>query len=295
MLTGIRILFLGGDARQLEVIRKCVEMDASVSAAGFDKWETPLPEVSLVELSAERLGSVEVLVLPTGGCDEEGNMNAPLSSKPLQLLNEHLAALPPDCIVYTGMAKSYLRSLCVGHSLKLIELLARDDVAIYNSIPTAEGALVMAIQNTDFTIHGSTSMVLGMGRTGFTMARVLQGLGATVRVGVRKQEQYARAEEMGWKPFMTGELLDHVDDVDLIFNTIPSMILTAQILSRLPWQCVIIDLASAPGGCDFRYAEKRGIKAMLAPGLPGLVAPRSAGMIMANALLQSISDEIILR
>lgn len=43
MLTGVRIVFLGGDARQLEVIRKCVELDATVSAAGFDKWEAPCP------------------------------------------------------------------------------------------------------------------------------------------------------------------------------------------------------------------------------------------------------------
>ncbi|CAM4259604.1 dipicolinate synthase subunit DpsA [Paenibacillus typhae] len=293
MLTGIRIVFLGGDARQLEVIRKCVEMDAVVSAAGFEKWEAPSPGVNLEQLSPELLGNADVLVLPTVGCDEEGNINALFSSGRLQLLEEHAAALPEGCTVYTGMAKGYLRSLCARHKLKLIELLNRDDVAIYNSIPTAEGALVMAIQNTDFTIHGSTSMVLGMGRTGFTMARALQGLGSTVKVGVRKQDHYARAEEMGWKPFMTGELLTQVGDTDLIFNTIPSMIITAQILSRVPKSSVIIDLASAPGGCDFRYAEKRGIKAMLAPGLPGIVAPKSAGMIMGNALVQSISEEIL--
>ncbi|MEK5237950.1 dipicolinate synthase subunit DpsA [Paenibacillus sp. FSL L8-0470] len=295
MLTGIRIVFLGGDARQIEVIRKCVEMDATVSAAGFDKWESPSPGVNLAELSAELLGNADVLVLPTVGCDDEGNINALFSSHRLQLLDEHIAAMPSRSTVYTGMAKSYLRSLCARHSLKLVELLNRDDVAIYNSIPTAEGALVMAIQNTDFTIHGSTSMVLGMGRTGFTMARALQGLGSSVKVGVRRQEHYARAEEMGWKPFMTGELLLHVPDVDLIFNTIPSMIITAQVLSRLQRHCVIIDLASAPGGCDFRYAEKRGIKAMLAPGLPGIVAPKSAGIIMGSALVQSISDETTIR
>ncbi|MBW4083299.1 dipicolinate synthase subunit DpsA [Paenibacillus sp. S150] len=295
MLTGIRIVFLGGDARQIEVIRKCVEMDATVSAAGFDKWDAPSPGVSLEQMSSELLSRADVLVLPTVGCDDEGNITALMSNERLQLLEEHIAALPPSCTVYTGMAKSYLRGLCARHSLKLVELLSRDDVAIYNSIPTAEGALVMAIQNTDFTIHGSTSMVLGMGRTGFTMARVLQGLGAGVKVGVRKQEHFARAEEMGWKPFMTGELLAHAPDVDLIFNTIPSMIITAQVLSRLPKHCVIIDLASAPGGCDFRYAEKRGIKAMLAPGLPGIVAPKSAGIIMANALVQSISDETLNR
>lgn len=291
MLTGIRIVFLGGDARQLEVIRKCVEMDATVSAAGFEKWEAPSPGVTLAQLSPELLGSADVLVLPTVGCDEEGNINALFSSGRLQLLDEHAAALPPGSTVYTGIAKSYLRGLCAKYSLKLVELLNRDDVAIYNSIPTAEGALVMAIQNTDFTIHGSTSMVLGMGRTGFTMARALQGLGSTVKVGVRKQEHYARAEEMGWKPFMTGELLHQVTDTDLIFNTIPGMIITAQVLSRIPKGCVIIDLASAPGGCDFRYAEKRGIKAILAPGLPGIVAPKSAGMIMGSALVQSISEE----
>ncbi|WP_310829056.1 dipicolinate synthase subunit DpsA [Paenibacillus pedocola] len=293
MLTGIRIVFLGGDARQLEVIRKCVEMDATVSAAGFEKWEAPSPGVNLAQLSPELLSSADVLVLPTVGCDEEGNINALFSTGRLQLLDEHAAALPQGSTVYTGMAKSYLRSLCAKYSLKLVELLNRDDVAIYNSIPTAEGALVMAIQNTDFTIHGSVSMVLGMGRTGFTMARALQGLGSTVKVGVRKQDHYARAEEMGWKPFMTGELLQQVTDTDLIFNTIPSMIITAQVLSRIPKHCVIIDLASAPGGCDFRYAEKRGIKAMLAPGLPGIVAPKSAGMIMGSALVQSISEETL--
>ncbi|MDQ0193436.1 dipicolinate synthase subunit DpsA [Paenibacillus wynnii] len=291
MLTGVRIVFLGGDARQFEVIRKCVELDATVSAAGFDNWLTPFEGVNLEPMNAQLLSNADLLVLPTVGCDDEGNIKSMFSTQQLQLLDEHAAALPANCTIYTGMAKEYLRQLCSKYKLKLVELLDRDDVAIYNSIPTAEGALVLAIQNTDFTIHGSTSMVLGMGRTGFTMARSLQGLGSNVKVGVRRQEHYARAEEMGWKPFLTENLLSHVSDTDLIFNTIPSMIITAQVLSRIPRQCVIIDLASAPGGCDFRYAEKRGIKAILAPGLPGIVAPKSAGIIMANALVQSISDE----
>ncbi|WP_310829055.1 dipicolinate synthase subunit DpsA [Paenibacillus pedocola] len=293
MLTGIRTVFLGGDARQLEVIRKCVEMDAIVYAAGFEKWETPIPDVKLEPLSPELLGCADVLVLPAAGCDEEGNLTAAFSSGPIRLLEEHFAALPTGCTVYTGIAKNYLRSLCASHSLRLVELLSRDDVAIYNSIPTAEGALVVAIQNTDFTIHGSCSVVLGMGRIGFTMARTLQGLGARVKMGVSKPEQYARAEEMGWKPFRTDALLEQVKEADLIFNTIPSMILTAEVLSRIPKHCIIIDLASAPGGCDFRYAEQHGIKAIPALGLPGIVAPRTAGMIIGSALVQSISDEAL--
>ncbi|MDT3424576.1 dipicolinate synthase subunit A [Paenibacillus forsythiae] len=293
MLTGVRIVFLGGDARQIEVIRKCVEMDAAVSAAGFDKWDTPCEGVSLEEMSAHLLSGADVLVLPTVGCDDEGHISAKYSSKPMRLLEEHIGALPKHCTIYTGMAKEYLIRLCALGGLELVQLLERDDVAIYNSIPTAEGALVMAIQNTDFTIHGSEAMVLGIGRTGFTMAKSLQGLGAKVTVGVRKRDHFAKAEVMGWKPFMTDRLEEYVTDVDYIFNTIPSLILNAKVLSRVPRHTCIIDLASAPGGVDFRYAEKRGIKAILAPGLPGIVAPKSAGRIMAGALVQSISEQML--
>lgn len=295
MLTGVRIVFLGGDARQIEVIRKCAEMDASVSTAGFDKLQDSFQGVAREPLTAELLSGADVLVLPVVGCDDEGRIGALYAEGPLKLEEEHIQAMPKHGVVYTGMAKSYLRALCEKNNIKLVELLERDDVAIYNSIPTAEGALMMAIQNTDFTIHGSTSMVLGMGRTGFTMARSLQGLGAKIKMGVRKSDHFARAEEMGWKPFMIKDLGSQVSDIDLLFNTIPTMIVTAQIISKMPRESVIIDLASAPGGCDFRYAEKRGIKAMLAPGLPGIVAPKTAGIIMANTLVELISEEIKIR
>lgn len=144
---------------------------------------------------------------------------------------------------------------------------------------------MIAIQNTDFTIHNSAALVLGMGRTGFTMAKTLQGLGADVRVSVRREEDAAKASVMGLKPFLTRDLANYAGEADLIFNTIPSMIITAQILSKMKPKSLIIDLASAPGGTDFRYAEKRGIKAMLAPGLPGIVAPKTAGEIIANSIV----------
>ncbi|MBO2944122.1 dipicolinate synthase subunit DpsA [Paenibacillus sp. F411] len=291
MLTGIRTVLIGGDARQVEVIRKLAEMDASVAIAGFDTLQDSFQGVLREPLTAKLLSGADALILPVVGCDDEGLIGALYAEGSLKLEEEHIQAMPKHGVVYTGMAKSFLKSLCAKHSIRLVELLDRDDVAIYNSIPTAEGALMMAIQHTDFTIHKSTCMVLGMGRTGFTMARSLQGLGARVKMGVRRSEHYARAEEMGWQPFMMKDLEQEAADIQLLFNTIPAMVVTAQVLSRMPREAVIIDLASAPGGCDFRYAEKRGIKAMLAPGLPGIVAPKTAGIIMANTLVELISEQ----
>lgn len=295
MLTGISIVFLGGDARQVEVINKCLELDAGVAVVGFDRLDPPLTGVAHEKISPALLANADVIILPVTGCDDQGVIPAPFSAEQLVIEQEWFSSIRQSTLVYTGIAKKLLKQMGTEHGFRIIELLERDDIAIYNSIPTAEGAVMMAIQNTDITIHGSTCIVLGMGRTGFTLASTLQGLGATVKVGVRREDDVARAVQMGWKPFASRDLAVNIGEVDLIFNTIPTMIVTAQIISKLPRRTVVIDLASAPGGTDFRFAEKRGIKAILAPGIPGIVAPKTAGIIMANTTCQSILEEYHLR
>lgn len=291
MLTGVQVLLLGGDARQLEVIRKLGMLDASLTVCGFDGLHSPPDGAIHGEFGEELFEGVDALLLPAVGTDDNGVIPAVFSDAEMVLSERHMARLPQHCTVYTGMAKPYLRSLCESRGLRLTELFDRDDVAIYNSIPTAEGALMMAIQHTDITVHGAICMVLGFGRTGLTMARTLKGIGARVKVGVRRSEHFARAAEMGFEPFYMDSLLHESGNIDLLFNTIPTMIVTAQIIANLPSRAVIIDLASKPGGTDFRFAEKRGIKAMLAPGLPGIVAPKTAGLIIADCLAQLIMDD----
>ncbi|MBW7473244.1 dipicolinate synthase subunit DpsA [Paenibacillus oenotherae] len=295
MLTGIGVVLLGGDARQLEVIRKLTELDAMVTVAGFEQLHTPLDGAVRAEMSDDLFHGADALILPAVGTDDDGRIIAVFSDRELVLTDEQVGLLPKHCKIYAGMAKPYLRQLCEKHGIGLIELFDRDDVAIYNSIPTAEGAVMMAIQNTDITIHGSTCMVLGLGRTGLTLARTLRGLGAKVKAGVRREEHYARADEMGFEPFYIKQLPQAVSNIDLLFNTIPTMIVTAQIIANLPSRAVIIDLASKPGGTDFRFAEKRGIKALLAPGLPGIVAPKTAGRIIADCLSRLIMEDSRLR
>jgi len=291
MLTGVQVIFVGGDARQLEVIQTLSGLDASVTLIGFDNLQNQYSGVTRSRMTPEMLEKANALILPVVGTDDAGNIEAIFASEDLRLTDEYMSHLPKHAKVYTGMAKPYLKMLCAQQGIQLVELFDRDDVAIYNSIPTAEGALMMAIQNTDITLHGSCCMVLGMGRTGFTLARVLQGLGAKVKMGVRREEHFARAWEMGFEPFYTKDLLHQVTNIDLLFNTIPTMIVTAQIIANMPNRAVIIDLASKPGGTDFRFAEKRGIKAMLAPGLPGIVAPKSAGRIIAKCISQLLLDD----
>lgn len=292
MLTGRHIAILGGDARQLEVIRKFSEMDASVTLIGFDNLQHQFAGVQKSEPTRSLFKTVDALILPAVVTDGKGKLESIFSSREIILDASILEPLSGRAKVYTGYAKSSIRDLCRQHNVELIELFDRNDVAIYNSIPTAEGAVMMAMENTDFTIHGSQAMVLGLGRTGLTLARTLQGLGAKVKTGVRRDEQIARAIEMNFEPFYIRDLIHHVSHVDLLFNTVPSMVVTAKVLAKMSHRALIIDLASKPGGTDFRFAEKRGMKALLAPGLPGIVAPKTAGQIMANCLFQLISEDL---
>ncbi len=290
MLTGKHIVFLGGDARQLEVIRRCIEMNGKVSLVGFDNLQSHFSGTTQRELDIDLCKQADILMLPIVGTDDNGQVNAVFSSKKLFLKEEHLRALPKHCIVFAGMARAYLRDLCQQYEIQLIQLLDRDDVAIYNSIPTVEGALMMAIQHTDITIHQSVSLVLGLGRVGMTLSRILQAMGAKVKVGVRSSRDRARVFEMGMTPFHTEQLVDHVQDADLIFNTVPSVLLTSSVLAHVPHDAVIIDLASKPGGVDYQFAEKRGIKAILAPSLPGIVAPKTAGRILARTMIELLTE-----
>ncbi|MBW5444519.1 dipicolinate synthase subunit DpsA [Cohnella sp. CFH 77786] len=291
MLTGVHVVLAGGDARQLEVIRRLTELDATVTISGFDRLDMPFTGVVKADWSPEILADADALLLPAVGTEDDGTISALFTERELTLTDAHVSVLPKSAKVVAGMAKPYLRNLCEKHGLQLVELFERDDVAIYNSIPTAEGAIMMAIQNTDITIHGSNCMVLGLGRSGMTLARTLQGMGARIKAGVRREDSFARAFEMGFKPFYIADLARQSGNIDLLFNTIPTMIVTAQVIAQLPLRACIIDLASKPGGTDFRFAEKRGIKALLAPGLPGIVAPKTAGRIIANSLTQVILED----
>ena len=113
-------------------------------------------------------------------------------------------------------------------------------------------------------------MVLGFGRV-MTLGRTLKALGATVLVVSQHDGELARAYEMGCQRIHLFDLADSLNRVDVVFNTIPAPVLTGEVLRRMSPDTLIIDLAAAPGGTEFAAANEYGIKALLAPGLPGKV------------------------
>lgn len=291
MLTGMQIAVVGGDARQLEIIRKLTELDAKLSLIGFEQLDHAFTGATKEKLDEVDFSTMDAVILPVPGTNLEGQIETIFSNERVFLTEEMLMETPDHCTIYSGISNAYLTGITSQANRKLVQLFERDDVAIYNSIPTVEGTIMMAIQHTDFTIHGSRITVLGLGRVGMSVARTFHALGAKIKVGARRSEHIARITEMGVQPFHLDQLQNEVKDTDILINTVPYLIVDASVISKMPAHTLIIDLASKPGGTDFRYAEKRGIKALLAPGLPGIVAPKTAGQILANVLSQLLQED----
>lgn len=156
---------------------------------------------------------------------------------------------------------------------------------IANAIPTAEGAIQYAMQNSEITLHNSKCLVLGFGRCGKILAYKLRGLGANVAVEARSTTDLAYISTYGYTPIPLDELNKHLNTFDFIFNTIPVQILGPEAIDTFNPNVVYIELASVPGGIDTAYCHQKGITHIPAPSLPGIVAPRSAANILYQCLL----------
>jgi len=289
-LEGMEIAVIGGDARELALLEELSGLGAQMNVAGLPV-KGGLKNVFTYSDPAECLNGVDAVILPVPGVSEKGFLYCALAEQPLVFTWELAAKFPANIPVFVGVAGPLLTVMASKAGLRLIELMKRDEVAILNSIPTAEGAVQMAMEMLPVTIHGCSAFVLGFGRTGATLARLLGVMGAKTSVLARRPEYLARITELNLRPLPFKNMAAYLEEADVIFNTVPALVLTGELLERLSPETVIIDLASAPGGVDFQKAESMGIKAVLAPGLPGKVAPRTAGKILAQVITRLLLEE----
>ena len=157
-------------------------------------------------------------------------------------------------------------------------------------MPTAEGAIQIALEELPITLHGARALVVGYGRLGRALAPRLSALGARVSVAARKWEDLAWIEAAGYTAEHTGELEGWLCGYDLIVNTVPARVLDAAALAELKPGCLVIDLASKPGGVDFDAAARLGVRAIWALSLPGKVAPVTAGRSIRTVIYNILQE-----
>ena len=284
MLRAKNIWVMGGDPRQAALAALLADDGHSVHTYALEQGAGMKCEPSTA--GADRADCV-ILPLPAAGPD--GGLNTPLSERKHHL-KEVLDGLRPGQLVCAGMVDGRLKELAEARGLTLRDYFAREELAVLNAVPTAEGAIQIAMEELPITLHDARVLVIGFGRLGKALAPRLRALGAHVWVSARRYEQRAAAQGMGLGSEGVDRLPDWLCSYDLVFNTVPAPVLGVEELAALKEGALVIDLASRPGGVDLDAAAALGVRVIWALSLPGKVAPVTAGRYIKDTVYHIMEE-----
>lgn len=287
MMHEWNIWVVGGDLRQAKLAEMLQADGHTVHTFALELTPEPGDAPMAQTLEGVELAHCVVLPLPVEG--EEGMLNAPLSAAK-HPLSGILDALSPNQVVCAGLVGPKTKALAHERNLKLYDYFAREEMAVKNAIPTAEGAVQIAMEELPITIHGSRVLVIGYGRLGKLLAGRFSALGARVTVAARKYSDLAWAQACGYGTEQTGQLDGWLCSYDLIVNTVPARVLDETHLAELAPGTLVVDLASRPGGVDFEAAAALGVRVIWALSLPGKVAPVTSGKNIRDTIYNILQE-----
>lgn len=292
MNNNTKFAVIGGDLRQVKLAGMLASDGNTVNAIGFESIGEIDKDITLCKELSTAVKDADCVILGLPYSNDGINANAPLSKKPI-VLKELYDLLSHGQLVVGGKLNDSAYLAAGRHGFKLVDYLEREELAVLNAIPTAEGAIQIAMEELPITIHNSKCLVIGYGRIGKVLSHNLCGLGAKVTVSARKHSDFAWIKANGYNAANTSELNKTLSEkYDVIFNTVPTLVFDSELLDKISKECLIIDLASKPGGVDLNAASERGLKVIWALSLPGKVAPITSGEIIKSTILNIITEEV---
>lgn len=275
---------IGGDKRQLYLAKSIMKDGYQVHVSGF---ELTSDTCGLSELPVRKLLEVcDTIILPLPATRDGISIYTPYGSEAVVADDEFVISLV-NKNVFGGLMSKLVLGNDLWAMVNFNDYYLREELAVNNAIPTAEGALALAITEHEGIICGSECLVAGFGRIGKFLTKILLGMGANVTVAARKAKDLAMARGMGAKPARYKELQG---SFDLIFNTVPELVITKPIIDQQEENTVMIELASLPGGIDRKAAALRGIRIVEGQSLPGKVAPKAAGEFIKEAIYNMLEE-----
>ncbi len=270
-------LFIGGDKRRRYAAQY-------IQAAGYN--------VTVAEDCADfekMVAAADCIVLPLPVSRDGINVNSPLSMAPVSL-KRVIRAVGSGKTVFAGMPDKEFAEKLICKGALLYDYYENEALTILNSVSTAEGVIHEVIASTEINIQGSKMALFGYGKAASAIARRMVALGAEVWVFARSEKGRAAAEADMCKAEHLNKASECNVDFDVVINTVPAPVVTAEFIKNLPESCLVVEVASAPYGVDFNAAERRGLRTVKAPSLPGRCAPKSAGEAIARTILNSIKE-----
>jgi dipicolinate synthase subunit A len=271
----LRIAVVGGDERDPEIARQAAAKGATVRVFGVPWPADGIPGVELANDPLDAVAGANYLILPIPiGVGLE--VYAPHAENPITADAQFLGALAPGAHVILGSATPMFREAAERAGISIHEYNEDRELMLLRAPAIVEGAVQLAIENTDITINHARAVVVGYGNIGSLLARRLLALGARVHVAARNPIQRAAAYADGAIPHSLEELPSLARTLQMVFSTVPAQVVGREILEALPAGSLVLDIAAPPDHADLELAAELGHRAVWARGL-GRRAPATVG------------------
>ena len=296
MKDKIKIGVLGGDLRQSVVCSLFAKQNIECAVWGVDGLSTETNLNNIVRSADWKgaLGGAEALILPlpltTDGVRLNMGKNTSRSDIYVPRLTEIIQSVSKTCVILGGKIPINVKRFACENNVCMYDYYESEEFQIKNAVPTAEGAIAVAIREMDITLSGSSAYIIGYGRIGRTLALRLISLGAHVTCVARSKRDLAWAECDGCSTVRLSSYKTSPAACDVIFNTVPHVLFDSEVIGALPYGQLFIDLASLNGGIDSEAAEKHGIKVIKALSLPGKCSPVTAGRIIFDSAREILGE-----
>jgi len=269
---------IGGDERMIFLADKLRECGHKVRMCGFERHPRHIPCVS----AGDALFGAEYVILPIPSTKDGITVWMPYGENEVHLSDMAGAAGGKTVFFTAGVTLGARREF---------DYFAREELAVLNAVPTVEGAIGTALSSTPHTLWRSRCLSVGFGRIGKLLCHRLSSFGCSVAASSRRAEVQSWIEAYGYEHVASSMLSKRAAEYDIIFNTVPSQLLTEEVLKTLRPETLIIELASPPYGVDFEAAKRLGINAVLASGLPAKTAPKTAADIIFDTISNILSEQ----
>ena len=281
---------IGGDFRIVKLVEMLADDGNKVYTYGLEKADElkKSPNIVMCEKLSEVAKNTEIIIGPIPFSSNGKDINSPFSEGQISIRD--LIHIINVKTLIAGSIAPEVYELAKDENVEIIDIMKREELAVLNTISTAEGAIEIAIANTNKIIHGSRVLILGFGRIGKVLAKKLEGLSAKVTCAARKDEDLAWIKAYGYIGININRIGENLSDYDIIFNTIPHLILTEEKINYVKEDCFLLDLASKPGGIDQKAAKERNLKLIWALALPGKVAPITTAEFIKDTIYNVLND-----
>lgn len=280
-----KIAVIGGDRRQVYLAEILAERGCDVSACGLC-GSTQRERIRETAALKEALEGADAVAAPVPFL-RDGKI-AGKYEVPDMDMETLLDQMPETAFLFAGDIPEAVEKSAEKRGIKVYDMMRDEFTAVKNAAAAAEGAAAEAIVRSPVSLTKSRCLILGYGRCGRALTCLLRAFSCRVFVCEKDCGRAGEACALADGTVSEEELADAAGRFDFIFNTVPELILTRERLRCVGERTWILDLASAPGGVDYRAAQELAVNAVLLPGLPGRYAPYSSAEILADYLLSRI-------